>query len=390
MSEKSMSCKRFRNSVAIAILIALLVQGATAVPLMQKALFIQGRGGYNNYRIPALLTTQAGTLLAFCEGREGGDSSDIDMLIRRSEDGGKTWAPKQVVWDQGRNVCGNPCPVQDRDTGIIWLLLTWNDSTDSGKKLHDGTAKDTRRVYVCSSEDDGRTWSKPIEITATTKKKDWWWYATGPSVGIQLQQGPHKGRLVIPCDHTDKSGHASHIIYSDDHGKSWQLGGSVSGGCNECQVVELADGKLMLNMRMQEKGQGKRGIATSEDGGQTWSELKLDPVLTEPVCQASFLRYTLASTNSKNRLLFSNPASAPPPGQSRGDRVNMTVRLSYDEGRTWPVSKLLHDGPSAYSCLAVLPDGDIGCLYEGGETRYGEIVFARFSLEWLTDGKDCR
>ncbi len=168
------------------------------------------------------------------------------------------------------------------------------------------------------------------------------------------------------------------------------MGGSVSGGCNECQVVELADGKLMLNMRMQQNGQGKRGIATSEDGGRTWSELRLDPVLIEPVCQASFLRYTLASTNGKNRLLFSNPASAPPPGQSRADRVKMTIRLSYDEGKTWPVSKLLHDDPSAYSCLAVLPDGDIGCLYEGGKTRYGEIVFARFSLEWLTDGKDCR
>jgi len=193
-----------------------------------------------------------------------------------------------------------------------------------------------------------------------------------------------------PCDYTDKNGHGSHIIYSDDHGKSWQLGGSVSGGCNECQVVELADGRLMLNMRMQENGQGKRGVATSRDGGVTWSELKLDPVLIEPVCQASLLRYTLASTGGKNRLLFSNPASAPAPGQSRGDRVKMTVRLSHDEGRTWPVSKCLHDGPSAYSCLAALPDGDIGCLYEGGKTRYGEIVFARFSLEWLTDGQDHR
>ena len=388
MTDKSMSCEGFGNTVAI--LIALLVQGATAVPLTQKALFVQGREGYNNYRIPALLTTQADTLLAFCEGREGGDSSDIDLLVRRSEDGGTTWASKQVIWNEGRNVCGNPCPVQDRDTGVIWLLLTWNDSTDSGKKLHNGTAKDTRRVYVCSSQDDGRTWSKPIEITATTKKIDWWWYATGPGVGIQLRQGAHKGRLVIPCDHTSKAGFASHVIFSDDHGKSWQLGGSVSGGCNECQVVELADGTLMLNVRMQEDGQGKRGIATSEDGGLTWSELKLDPLLIEPVCQASFLRYTLASTHGKNRLLFSNPASAPSPGQSRADRVKMTVRLSYDEGKTWPVSKLLHDGPSAYSCLAVLPEGDIGCLYEGGETRYGEIVFARFSLEWLTDGKDSR
>ena len=197
------------NTIARLTICLLLVESAAAAPLTQKALFVQGRGGYNNYRIPALLTTQEGTLLAFCEGREGGDSSDIDLLMRRSEDGGQTWSPRQVVWDQGRNVCGNPCPVQDRDTGVIWLLLTWNDSTDSGRKLHNGTSKDTRRVYVCSSEDDGRTWSKPIEITATTKKKDWWWYATGPGVGIQLRQGPHKGRLVIPCDHTSKNGFAS-------------------------------------------------------------------------------------------------------------------------------------------------------------------------------------
>ena len=388
MKPQSICCYDLKTTMLL--LVALLSRGASAEPLMQKALFVQGCSGYNNYRIPALLTTQAGTLLAFCEAREGGDSSDIDLLLRRSEDRGETWSDRQVVWDQGRNVCGNPCPVQDRDTGVIWLLLTWNDSTDSGRKLHNGTSKDTRRVYVCSSDDDGHTWSRQVEITATTKKSDWRWYATGPGVGIQLRDGPYKGRLVIPCDYTDKNGYGSHIIYSDDHGKSWQLGGSVSGGCNECQVVELADGRLMLNMRMQENGQGKRGVATSQDGGRTWSELKLDPVLIEPVCQASFLRYTLASTGGRNRLLFSNPASAPAPGESRGDRVEMTVRLSYDEGKTWPVSKRLHDGPSAYSCLAILPDGDIGCLYEGGRTRYGEIVFARFSLEWLTDGRDHR
>jgi sialidase-1 len=360
-----------------------------AKPLSQKPLFVQGVGGYNNYRIPSLLTTQPGTLLAFCEAREAGDSSDIDLVLRRSGDGGKTWSRKQVVWNQGRNVCGNPCPVQDRDTGVIWLLLTWNDSSFSNAELHQGKRGADRRVFVCYSEDDGNTWSEPKDITKTTKKENWWWYATGPGVGIQLQQAPYKGRLVIPCDHTSEKGYGSHVIYSDDHGKSWQLGGSVIGGCNECQVVELADGRLMLNMRMQKNGQGKRGIATSTDGGETWSKFKLDSTLIEPVCQASFLRYTLASDNGKNRLLFSNPASAPAPGKTRGDRVKMTVRLSYDEGKTWPVSKLLHEGPSAYSCLTVLPDGDIGCLYEGGETKYGKIVFARFSLKWLTDGKDC-
>ncbi len=379
MKQENIYCGRF--GAAATVLTVLLSGSASAGPLMQRSLFVQGQGGYNNYRIPALLTTQAGTLLAFCEGREGGDSSDIDLLVRRSEDGGATWAPKQVIWNEGRNVCGNPCPVQDRDTGVIWLLLTWNNSADSGKRLHEGTGKDTRRVYVCSSDDDGRTWSKPIEITATTKKEDWWWYATGPGVGIQLRQGPHKGRLVIPCDFTSKDTYGSHVIFSDNHGATWQLGGVITGGCNECQVVELADGTLMLNARMQRNSGNKRGIATSADDGITWSALRFDDTLIEPVCQASLLRYSLATGGDKNRLLFSNPAST-------ADRIDMTVRLSYDEGRSWSVAKSLHAGPSAYSCLAILPDGDIGCLYEGGETRYGEIVFARFSLEWLTDGKD--
>lgn len=376
------------KTVVTSVLMALLNTGAAGAEPIQKPLYVQGVGGYNNYRIPALLATQAGTLLAFCEGREGGDSSDIDLLVRRSEDGGKTWSRKQVVWDEGANVCGNPCPVQDQETGVIWLLMTWNDRRSGNTELHQGTGIDTRRVFVCSSEDDGRTWSPPKEITDTAKEKDWSWYATGPGVGIQLRQGRHKGRLVIPCDHTSADGFGSHVIYSDDHGKTWQIGGVVTGGCNECQVVELANGKLMLNMRVQENGQGRRGIARSKDGGETWSKLKFDPALLEPVCQASFLRYSLASDGGKNRVLFSNPASTPPQGRTRGQRVNMTVRLSYDEGKTWPVSRSLHEGPSAYSSLAVLPDGGIGCLYEGGDTLYGEIVFARFSLRWLTDGKD--
>jgi sialidase-1 len=378
-----------RFAITLGLLFFLFnAQGIHGGGLKQKALFSRGVGGYNIYRIPSMIVTPRDAILAFCEAREAGDSSDIDLVLRRSEDGGNTWSPMQVVWNEGKNVCGNPCPVIDRDTGIIWLLLTWNNSEDKSSNLHEGTGKDTRRVYICRSEDDGHTWTKPEEITSSVKRKTWRWYATGPGVGIQLLNEPYKGRLVIPSDYTDEDEYGSHVIYSDDHGKTWKIGGTVPGGANECQVVELVDGTLMMNTRMQKNGQGKRGIATSRDGGETWSKLELDDELIEPVCQASFLRYTLASTGGKNRLLFSNPAVATPPGEKSGKRFNMTVRLSYDEGKTWPVSKKLCEGPSAYSCLAVLPCGDIACLYEGGEKLYDEIIFARFTLDWLSDGTD--
>ena len=216
-------------------------------------LFIKGADGYHTYRIPSLVVTKKGTLLAFCEGRKGGrgDSGNIDMMLKRSEDGGATWSGRQIVWDDGANTCGNPCPVVDRTTGTIWLLMTWNLGSDRESAIIDLKSKDTRRVFVTSSTDDGKSWAKPKEITAAAKKPDWTWYATGPCTGIQLEKGPHKGRLLIPCDHIESSTkkYYSHVIYSDDNGTTWKLGGSTpTDQVNECQVVELADGRLMLNM----------------------------------------------------------------------------------------------------------------------------------------------
>ncbi|HNT34335.1 MAG TPA: sialidase family protein [bacterium] len=375
----------FALTVSLMLLLAFVgrLSDASEEGLTQQTLFVRGEGGYNIYRIPSLIVTPRGSLLAFCEGREAGDSSDIDMLLRRSDDGGKTWSERQVVWDEGKNVCGNPCPVVDSDTGIIWLLMTWNNSEDRDEQLHEGTGKDTRRPFVCHSSDDGHTWSQPMEITEGAKRDGWLWYATGPGVGIQLRHESHKGRLVIPCDYTDKDGFGSHVILSDDHGKTWRIGGTVSGGANECQVVELRDGTLVLNMRMQHNGDGRRGLATSRDGGETWSELVLDATLVDPICQASLIRYACSETDEGDVLLFSNPAAPPLPGKTKRERAQMTVRLSLDGGKTWPFARLLHEGFSAYSCLAVMPDGTIGCLYEGGETAYSEIVFARFALGWL-------
>ncbi len=365
----------------------------------QTELFRSGEDGYNTYRIPAIVTTKDGTLLAFCEGRKdhGGDAGDIDILVKRSEDGGETWSAQQLIWDDGPNTCGNPCPVVDEETGDIFLLMTHNLGKDHESDIIKGTAESTRTVWVAKSSDDGRSWTKPRNITSTTKKKEWGWYATGPGVGVQIKHGPYKGRLVIPCDHSydDPKGnvrggpyeYGAHAIYSDDHGETWKLGEPIRPKVNECQVVELADGNgtLLMNMRSY-FNRGFRTHATSFDGGITWTAPEDAPPLVEPVCQAAILRYSWPSAGpdpnrrwsrkadrrgQKSVLLFLNPAST-------SKRHNMAIRASFDEGKTWPVIQTLYTGPSAYSSLGKLPDGTIVCLYEAGEKRpYERIIFQK-------------
>ena len=332
--------------------------------------FVSGQGDYHTYRIPSVIITAKGTVLAFCEGRKKGrsDTGDIDLILRRSSDGGKTWGKIQVIWDDGVHTCGNPCPVVDRD-GTIHLLLTHNLGEDNEARIVDGKSKGSRTVWVTKSTDDGATWNKPVEITADVKLKDWTWYATGPGVGIQLKSG----RLLIPCDNkvAGTKARQSHVIYSDDKGNTWKLGGVIGPNCNESQAVELSDGSVLLNMRSYQAN-NRRFTAISKDGGDSFSKPVEDETLIEPVCQASILRIG----GDKSAILFSNPASK--------KREKMTVRFSGDDCKTWSASKLLHDGPAAYSCLTVLADKTIGCLYEcGTKDPYERIEFARFTLEWL-------
>ena len=347
-----------------------------------SVLFRSGEDGYESYRIPSIISTTKGTLLAFCEGRKKpGDAGDIDLLYRRSENGGKTWSSQQVIWDDGANTCGNPCPVVDEETGTIWLIMTHNDGNDTEDKIIHKRGHDTRTVWICKSEDDGHSWSAPADITKEVKDPSWGWYATGPGIGIQVKYGPHKGRLVIPCDHSYDDpaakggyGYGSHVIYSDDHGQSWKLGGSIRPKVNECQVVELADGKgtLMMNMRSY-FGRHCRTQSLSSDGGLSWFPPADVPDLTEPVCQASIIRYGWPHAKKKSCLLFLNPADA-------GKRQNMTIKASFDEGKTWPLAKVLHPGPAAYSSIAVMSKGAIACLYEAGEKDpYETIVFEKIA-----------
>jgi sialidase-1 len=342
----------------------LLVFAARPASLTQAELFRAGEGGYHTYRIPSLIVTAKGTLLAFCEGRRnsGGDAGDIDVVMRRSFDHGKTWSAVQVIADKGEDTVGNPTPVVERKSGTIFLLLTSNPGWASERQITERVSGAVRTVWITHSTDDGASWSVLEDITAQVKKPEWTWYATGPGNGIQMRNG----RLVIPCDHNG----SSHVIYSDDRGASWKIGGSAEDKTNESAVAELKDGSLLLNMRSYH-GKHRRAVQRSRDGGLTWSPLILDETLIEPVCQASLI------SAGRGRLLFSNPAAT--------TRTHLTVRLSRDDGASWKASRLLFEGPSAYSSLAMLPGGTVGLLYERGEQGpYERITFAHFDLSWIT------
>jgi sialidase-1 len=346
---------------AILLLLASTLRAAAAN--VQVDIYRAGEGGYHTYRIPALIVTPKGTVLAFCEGRRNSaaDSGDIDVLLRRSFDRGKTWGAVQTVADAGGDTIGNPTPVVERQTGAIIVLLTRNP----GGVIERDTGETDRTVWITRSTDDGATWSAPVEITPQVKRAGWTWYATGPGNGIQLRSG----RLVIPCDHNvGRSERHSHVIYSDDRGATWRIGGIAEEKTNESAVVELKSGELLLNMRSYH-GRNRRAVQRSRDGGLTWSPLELDPALIEPVCQASMI-------TSGRLVLFSNPAAT--------KRERMTVRLSRDGGHTWSVSHTVWPGPSAYSSLAVLRSGAIGLLYELGDAGpYERIAFTSLTISSL-------
>ena len=331
--------------------------------------FVSGTEGYHTFRIPAMIVTDQGTVLAFCEGRKNSraDDGDIDLVLRRSADGGRTWGPMQVVHEEGGDAeitIGNPCPVQDRDTGTIWLPFCRNN----------------QRAFVTRSDDDGKTWAEPVEITEVCRAFDFPWkrLATGPVNGIQIESG----RLVIPMwlNVGLQEEYRAAVLYSDDHGGTWQAGGIVPAtlpNCNENTIIETNDGALCMNVRNRDP-KHKRGVAWSRDGGQTWAEPALDDALTDPTCQASLLR--IAEPDAAGTwALFSNAAST--------KRERMTVRLTKDGCKTWGASRILHEGPAAYSCLTALSETTFVCLYESGaQSPYERIVFARFPLHWIEKG----
>ncbi len=373
------------------IALAAGLEGLAAAELLEQTdIFISGQDNVFEYRIPVLLTSNRGTLLAICDARvhKSGDApNNIDIVMKRSTDKGRTWSPLRTLMDNGNGAAGDALGLVDQQTGTIWVFAVYFPEGVGSSNVQPGLSGPTATYWAVRSDDDGVTWSEPIDLTEMFKRPDWRAGSVGPGNGIQMRNG----RLIVPRYYF--SGKANEpmrptafVSYSDDHGRTWHTGGMTSPGgvTNECQVIESEDGSLLLNMRNVVNGRGNfRKVAHSPDGGGTWTEMTDDTGLIEPEngCQASLLRYTTRREHGRNRVLFSNPASL--------RRNNMSLRLSYDEGRTWREVRQLHGGPAGYSSLAVLPDMTVACLYERGEKRYYEkITFARFNLEWLTQGRD--
>jgi sialidase-1 len=348
--------------------------------------------GYTCFRIPAVVRTAKGTLLAFAEGRvrDCSDAGDIDIVVKRSTDGGKTWGPLKVVTQGDGDTHGNPVPVVDQEKGRILVAETFNKGRTDGKNCE---APCDRTPHLQHSDDDGESWSSPRDMSAELRPSDWnSWYATGPGHGLQLQHGRHAGRLVLGVNaETWSDGRNTHnhaaLVVSDDGGRSWQRGavdshpyapdGTFAQKPQELALQERRDGGILVNARETDGTDlGHRAMAVSQDYGESFtSPFRTLPGLYTPQVQASVLRF-----GDSDRLLMSAPAD---PDRRR----TMTIRSSWDEGATWEGvdrGRTVTNDWSGYSDLVQAKGDQIGLMYEGGAAdARDEIRFARFNWEWL-------
>ena len=350
-------------------LLAAAALAAGQAPLVEVDLFRQGEGGVHTYRIPALLQTRKGTLIALADARHESAQdlpARISLVMRRSFDGGRHWSPAQTIREApaGGGV-GDPSLLLDRGTGRVWCFHAYGPPGIGFNTARPGavTGPATLQIHAIHSDDDGATWSAPEDLTPQLKQPEW--QALFATSGTHFQTG--KGRFLLPLVVRDAKGTVSaRNAWSDDHGLSWHTGDALAAGSDESKAIELKDGTILQNVR-----QGtRRSIARSRDGGATFGPVETDPALIDPACNAGLARYT---KGRKDVLLFTNAASA--------KRENLTLRLSFDGGRTWPVSRVLYPGPAAYSTAIPLRDGSIAVLYERGiQSPYERITFTVVKL----------
>lgn len=374
----------------IMLLFFLFLAGADCLRA-QPVVFRSGNDNYASFRIPAIIKAPNGDLLAFCEGRvnNSGDFGNIDIVMKRSTDGGNSWSAIQVVVDADSLQAGNPAPVVDLldpayPGGRIFLF--YNTGNNHEGEVRKG--KGQRKVVFVSSTDNGKTWGAPVDISEQThrhgKAEDWRSYANTPGHALQLEKGKYKGRIYVAANHSEgqpKSRfeeYRAHGFYSDDHGKTFSLSESVSfQGGNESTAAELSDSRLMMNSRNQRGDKRMRIVSISEDGGNRWASSFFDSTLIDPVCQGSIVN--IGWRDNRAVLAFSNAATT-------RRRDSLMVRVSLDEGASWKHALLVdHDSGkkkkdyTAYSDLVLVNKNTLGVLYE--RNGYQEILYQPIRLK---------
>lgn len=376
--------------------------GVSAEPSIERVtLFEEGRDGFTLYRIPGIVVTSSGSVLAYCEARKfsTADRGEIEIHLRRSTDGGRTWSPPQQVAHLGERLPRNPhLPPgkQAKDFGGPEEQTVNNPVAIAcrNRTVHLLYCVEYMRCFHIRSDDDGVSWSKPVEITkafeAFRPELDWQAMATGPGHAIELRNG----RLVVPFwmsnyDPSVKQGKGVGVVFSDDNGVSWQPGEIALRDAGEPNIIELPDGGVLLTAR-NGNARSRRISTTSINGATGWSTPRFIDELYEPGCMAGIVTHMGADDHKGPLLLFSNVQTT---ARQHSSRRNLTIHLSGDGGTTWPVRRVLEPGPSAYSDLAVLLDGQVLCCFEDGsgepvhkrkrDWAYTRIAVARFNLEWL-------
>jgi sialidase-1 len=360
----------------------------------EKIVFKGGKEGHAIYRIPAIISIPNGDLLAFAEGRVNGydDFGDINLVMKRSNDQGKTWSKIQTIVDYDLLQVGNPAPVVDLHDpaypdGVVYLFYNTGNNHEYEIRMNQGV----REVWMIRSVDFGTNWEDPVNITAKVHKpnnpnfnpnyanpEDWRHYANTPGHAFQFQKGKYKGRIYVAANHSqgppkeDFMEYQAHGFFTDDHGKSFQISESIQfPGSNESIAAELPDDRMIMSIRNQRGDIRQRILAFSEDGGATWSEQYFEPSLVDPVCQGSILSFE--DPSGKVILAHSN-------NDNPSQRNDLTIKWSEDLGKTWGKATLLEHKEisenvawTAYSDLVYLADGQLGILYE--RDNYREIIF---------------
>lgn len=383
-----------------------------------SVIFENGKDGYHTYRIPSVLTISNGNIIAITEARANGvsDCAENDIVIKISEDEGKTWSPLILVAESGQASLNNPVGIYISEQNRMMIMYQ-----EYPPKLNEGSANaglegNITRTYISISDDGGRTWQPKKDITQQVKLPDVTGYATGPGIGIRVTTGPDKGRIIVPLNASGgKDGWFNYLVYSDDQGNTWSiLPGHSSYGTNESQIIQVSDTEFFINARCHrfpgddvknpsgwnpwnfDKVTRFRGmIPLTIQGTQAqWGVTKVREDMPDPLCQGAIFRYSGLEGCEKSRVLFSNPASqltAPVTGRRYTNtppaRINGTVAISYDDAKTWSDSKRIYGNRFTefqYSVLTNLGNGKIGCIFE----TFPEIRFAVFDIKWLTSGKD--